>query len=144
MFWFGRINIKKIIVLPKKSMDSMQSLSNYQWCFSQKKKGKNSQLVWKHKRPQIAKAILRKKNGTGGISLPDFRLYSKAVVTQTVRCWHTHTEEIQTNGTRLKRWEIEPLTYGSLIFDQGGKKIQKKTASSISGIRKTGQLHVKE
>ena len=33
-----------------------------------------SQFVWKYKKPQIAKAVLRKKNGTGGINLPDFRL----------------------------------------------------------------------
>ena len=43
-----------------------------------------SQLVWKHTKNQIPKAILRKKNGTGGINLPDFRLYYKAIVIETV------------------------------------------------------------
>ena len=94
-FWIGRINILKMKILPSAIYTIPIKLPmEFIWELEQK----NSQFLRKHKRPWIAKAVLRTKNGAIGINLPYFRLYYKAISSGEYGI-ATKTE-IQTNGTR--------------------------------------------
>ena len=85
--WVGRINIVKMTTLPNTIYRFSVIPIKLPMAFFTELEQKNSQFIWKPKRSQIVKAVLR-KNGTGRSNLPDFRLYYKATVIKIVWYWH--------------------------------------------------------
>ena len=96
-----------------------------------------SQFVWKYKKPQIAKAILRKKNGTGGINLPDFSHQDSMVLAQRQK-YRSKEQKLKAQRQIQAPMDTLSLTKEARIYNG------EKTIFLTSGAGKIGQPPVKE
>ena len=88
---------------------------------------KSSGITKKHR---IVKTILNNKRTSGGITMPELKLYYRAIVIKSAWCWYMDRQVDQWN--RIEDPEMNPHTYGHLIFDKGAKTIQWKKDSIFS------------
>jgi hypothetical protein len=134
--WIGRINIVKMAILPKAIYrfnaipikfptqffkDMERAILTFIW----NGKNKTKQIKSKQNKTiqnRIAKTILNNKRRAGKITIPDLKLYYRAIVIKTA--WYWCTDRYIDQWNRIEDPEIKPHTYSHFIVDKGVKNIQ--------------------